>query len=361
MDLDSFNKWLNPQDNNININEAIAQFSNALSECGLVLDGLPIMDGKIKRVRVNGDKGSEKSGAYVGYVDDYPAGYIENFKTGIRLNWKFKLDRESAPRSNEQIEAIAKEYEIKVAQRAQQQLNLNEKTAIRLKDEYDNAQILQGTHAYLKTKGIECMDDALKVDRFGNLLIPLSDSNGKMWSMQRISTNGNKIIGVIKTKSERENGQEYSARKKGCFYNSVPLDLHEQFYVCEGFATAKSIETLLGQPSIMAVDSGNLLSVCEALLEKYPHKKITICADNDLKNEVNTGLNAAMQCREKYPQISVIKPSIANSNISDFNDLMRLKGIAIARADIKSQIAAVKARESKLKNRDKIGYCDNGR
>lgn len=103
------------------------------------------------------------------------------------------------------------------------------------------------------------------------------------------------------------------------------------------------------------------MSVCEALLEKYPHKKIIICADNDIKNEVNTGLNAAMKCKEKYPKIDVIKPSIADSSISDFNDLMRLKGIAVARADIKSQIASVKVRESKLKNRDKIGYCDNGR
>lgn len=159
----------------------------------------------------------------------------------------------------------------------------------------------------------------MKIDRFGNLLIPLSDINGKMWSVQRICANGNKIIGVIKTQSEKERGEEYSARKKGCFYISAPLETYEQFFVCEGYATAKSIEILLDKSSIMAVDSGNLLNVCEALIEKYPHKQITICADNDVKNEIDVGLNAAIKYKEKYPQIHIIKPSTTNKNISDFN------------------------------------------
>ena len=68
------------------MNEALEQFNNALRECGFLIDGLPVMDGKIKRVKVEGDRGSEKSGAYVGYTNGYPAGYIENFKTGERVN-----------------------------------------------------------------------------------------------------------------------------------------------------------------------------------------------------------------------------------------------------------------------------------
>lgn len=350
VNLEKFSKWQYPQKNEIDMNEALEQFNNALRECGFLIDGLPVMDGKIKRAKVEGDRGSEKSGAYVGYTNGYPAGYIENFKTGERVNWKFKLEQEVQVKSlsNAEIEAIKKTNELRAAQRKEEQLRLNEKTAARLKDEYDNAQIAQVNHPYLKAKGIEVQN--LRVDRFGNLLIPLSDSDGKIWSVQRIAANGNKIIGVIKTQKERENGEEYSARKKGCFYSSEPLDLHEQFYICEGFATAKSIEILLDKPSIMAVDSGNLINVCEALLEKYPHKQITICADNDLKNEVNTGLNAALKCKEKYPQINVIKPSMADKNISDFNDLMRLKGVAVARADVKSQLAVT---QMQYKSQDK--------
>lgn len=350
LDLKAFTKWQNPQDNAIDINEAIAQFSNALYECGLLIDEPPIMDGKIKRVRVDGDKGSEKSGAYIGFIDGYPAGYIENFKTGVRLNWK--MTREIYAKTKITNIESTQRFENRKAQRIDERLNLNEKTATRLKEEYDNARFLQGEHSYLIAKGIE-KTDGLKVDRFGNLLIPLSDSNGKMWSVQRISANGSKIIGVIKTQNEKENNEEYAAKKKGCFYSATPLDLHEQFFVCEGFATAKSIEMLLDKPSIMAVDSGNLLNVCEALLEKYPHKQIIICADNDVKKQLNTGLNAAMKCKEKYPQIHIVKPSIADSNISDFNDLMRLKGVAVARADIHSQLVATRARNEVKSIKDK--------
>ena len=90
----------------------------------------------------------------------------------------------------------------------------------------------------------------------------------------------------------------------------------------------------------MAVDSGNLLPVCEALIEKYPDKSITICADNDLKGQINKGLESALKCKERFPQIHIVKPSMADKNISDFNDLVRFKGEAIARADIKSQLVA---------------------
>lgn len=349
VDLNQFSKWLSPQGNAIDMNEVYDQFSKALFECGLIANE-PIMDGKLRRVKVDGDKGSEKSGAYVGYLDGYPAGFIENFKTGQRIAWKFQRERGSQKIvSNANVEAIKKANEIKAAQRADERLRLNEKTAVRLQEEYKNASNLQGKHSYLQAKGIE--SSGLKVDRFGNLLIPLHDTSGKMWSMQRIAPNGNKIIGVIKTQSEKDSGKEYAARKKGCFYTSTPLDSHKEFFICEGFATAKSVEILLSKPTIMAVDSGNLLSVCEALLEKYPHKHITICADNDLKGKINRGFEAALKCKEKYPQIHIIKPSIADREISDFNDLMRIKGKQTARADIQSQLVA-QSIEHNTRNKD---------
>ncbi|WP_110558746.1 hypothetical protein [Helicobacter cinaedi] len=117
----------------------------------------------------------KKSGAYVGYTDGYPAGFIENFKTGQRINWKFELNRESQnkPFTNVDFEAIRKANEAKAAKRANELLSLNEKTALHLRNEYDNASLLQGEHSYLKSKGVKA-DGSLKVDEFNNLLIPLS-------------------------------------------------------------------------------------------------------------------------------------------------------------------------------------------
>ncbi|WP_334090064.1 hypothetical protein [Helicobacter typhlonius] len=41
---------------------------------------------------------------------------------------------------------------------------------------------------------------------------------------------------------------------------------------------------------------------------------------------------------------------MADKNISDFNDLMRLKGVAVARADVKSQLAVT---QMQYKSQDK--------
>ena len=62
------------------------QFAEALRECGLRPDGPLQMDGEMHRVPVEGDKGNERSGAYVGHLDGRPAGFIQNFKTGVKTN-----------------------------------------------------------------------------------------------------------------------------------------------------------------------------------------------------------------------------------------------------------------------------------
>lgn len=61
------------------------EFATAIRECGLQLDGPVQMDGQLHRVPAVGDKGRERSGTYIGHLDGKPAGYIQNFETGQRL------------------------------------------------------------------------------------------------------------------------------------------------------------------------------------------------------------------------------------------------------------------------------------
>lgn len=63
------------------------EFAEALRPAGRLLEG-PDMDGRLRRVRVEGDRRGAKSGAYVGFLNGYPAGYIENLKTGLQQDWK---------------------------------------------------------------------------------------------------------------------------------------------------------------------------------------------------------------------------------------------------------------------------------
>ena len=48
-----------------------------------------LLDGKIHRFRVEGDKQSEKSGAYCIYSDTWPAGWIWNWRSGVQETWAF--------------------------------------------------------------------------------------------------------------------------------------------------------------------------------------------------------------------------------------------------------------------------------
>lgn len=332
MEKTIFDKWLNNEKQAIDTNEALLQFKEALLEQGLIVD-LPIMNGKIQRCQTQDDKKGEKSGAYVGFLDGFPAGYIENFKTGYKNNWKFQLSKGNhtintqKPTLNQK-----KDLSIQKLEKEQERLNLQRKTALKLEKEYLEAKKLKEPHPYLVKKGFDETFN-LKIDKYQNLLIPFQDENGKLWSLQRISKEGKKIIGVIKSNKDRK--IEYSARKKGCFYTQIPLDKQDEFLICEGFATAMTIQKALNKPTIMAIDAGNLNSVVENIKKAFPHKQITIFADNDLKSEIqgknNIGLNAAKEIQTKYPNIRIIIPEIskieAENGMSDFNDIYTKKGL----------------------------------
>lgn len=310
------------------------EFKAALVQYGLHIDGMPIMDGKIHRVQVTGDKGQEKSGAYCAYLDGRPAGFIQNFKSGEKHNWKTIQHWDSQREYDIAIaHAIAQKYIHQQQRRA-----LHIKTAQILKAEFNAAKYAHIGHAYLQNKGLDS-NYFLKQDRYGNLLIPLYDITGFMWSVQRIFANGQKMIGVLRTKDEKEQGIEYPAKKTGCFsviggklewLKHIP-----QLIISEGFATAASLSNALKQPVIMAVDAGNLESVTQALVDAYPNKPIIIAADNDMKkerdNQKNIGLETANAIAQKFSHVSVIKPIFTDNEMqqgmSDFNDIAKARGV----------------------------------
>lgn len=335
---------------NIDTNEALFQFKTALQNQGFIVD-IPIMNGKIQRCKVEGDKGNEKSGAYLGHLDEYPAGFIQNHKTGFKTNWKFELSKDKdnigsnyTHHSNtpqHSLNSFNANHKEKQEQKELELLALQKKTALRLEKEYSQSKETSLSHKYLLAKGLK-QNYNLRVDKFNNLLIPLQDSKGKLWSLQRISESGSKIIGVIKNKDERD--IEYSARKKGCFYTQTPLQEHKQFYLCEGFATAMSLQELLKEPVIMGVDAGNLKAVIQDLKQDYPNTKITLFTDNDLKaslnGKVNVGLESAKAIKEEFKDITIIIPELSKEEalqgMSDFNDIYVKYGYEEMRKRIKN-------------------------
>ncbi len=338
LDKNIFSQWLYPHQKkefSFDENEVLTAFKSALKNQGLIIEGLPIMDGKIHRVKTTNDKGRELSGAYSGFLDDYPAGFVQNFKTGIKENWKMPVEKNQSnniKNSQKLHEQIKKDQEF----REKEILALQEKTALKLEDEYNNARWANSHHPYLKKKGFD-ENFYLKQDNKGSLLIPLKDENGKLWSVQRIFPNGDKIIGVIKTQEEKDQGVEYLAKKQGCFHiiGAKSLEHCKEFIITEGFATAATIYKALNKPVIMGVDAGNLSKIVETLKNKFENTPITLIADNDKKRELkglsNVGVETAKEIQQRFSDIKVIIPKIsdqeAGQGVSDFNDIFLNKGL----------------------------------
>ena len=326
----------------IDKNLALFQFRNKMSELGLIVDDINA-NGKLQRCKAVGDKGREKSGYYVLHIDGYPAGHIGNYKTGESVKWKFEFNKEEARINNSNSFTPKENYNYLDKQREKEE-NLNkeyQKNSLRLEKEFFNADFVEPAHSYLQRKKIDIPFNYLKKDKYNNILIPLEDINGKIWSIQRITQNGDKFIGVLRSKEEKEQDIECPSKKKGCFFTNTSLKEHKEFLICEGFATAMSLEKILDKPVIMAVDAGNLINVVSALREKYPNKQITIFPDNDRKKELqgkeNVGLAKAKAIKEKYPNVKIIPPKIKNNDmqLSDYNDLYVKYGKDIVAKQIK--------------------------
>src|SRR5271165_1559265 len=58
------------------------QFADELHRAGFRLSGgHPVMDGRIHRIQVDGDKPGERNGSYRAFADGVPNGWYQNFKT----------------------------------------------------------------------------------------------------------------------------------------------------------------------------------------------------------------------------------------------------------------------------------------
>jgi len=346
-DLNKFQKWQTPQEE-ITYSNAQEEFKVALQKAGLQIDGLPIMDGTLQRVAVDGDKGQSKSGAYTGFNNGHPAGFIQNYKTGFKDNWKSSMTQPNA--KNQEID-IKNQIEANKAIKAQRERSLEEaynKTAIKLEDEFNNARWAHNQHPYLKKKGFDT-NFYLKQDQNGNLLIPLKDIDGKYWASQRIFSNGDKMIGATRTKEEKEQHIDYPAKKQGNFHLLGAKKLNssiKEVFICEGFATAASVYQATNKPTIMGVDAGNLEIIVTSIKEKFPKMEIIIAADNDIKKELdnkpNVGKETALGIQERHPDVKVALPNFTSEEVgkgfSDFNDLAMSRGLEEVKKQLKDVI-----------------------
>lgn len=259
------NSFTHPQD--------VAQsFNMALDNAGLSTKDKIIPDGNLHRFHVNGDRNGSKNGWYVLFGDGVPAGCFGSWRTGDKGTWCAKADCALTPcQREENKQRMIKARKIREAEQQTRYSSASDK-AISI---WKAAQPALDTHPYLALKGVG--NHGLRL--YKNLLvIPIRDGAGNILSLQFIDDEGNKRF-------------LSGGRKKGCYFAvGVPT---ESLCIAEGYATAASIYESTGIAVAVAFDAGNLEPVALALRNKFPHIKITICADNDMNTQGNPGLTKA--------------------------------------------------------------------
>lgn len=244
---------------NTNLLSLTQQFRQAMQEAGITYSGAILADGKRHRFHIEGHKKGSLNGAYKLHIDNYPAGYFQDFKSGFSQKWRCSGNSPIPRDSAERIKEASRKREVEIRQKQ----NEAAKKAVGI---YQRSKpiIQQLEHAYLIKKRIQPHGVRLYHEA---LAIPIYNESNQIVNLQFISPEGEKRFLT-------------GGRKYGCFH--IIGDLTKRILICEGFATGASLYEDTRQRVVIAFDAGNLLPVAKNIRELSPDSEIIIFGDNDL-------------------------------------------------------------------------------
>lgn len=210
-----------------------------------------------------------------------------------------------------------------------------ERTALRHREAVEAANVAQAAwesaaecteHPYLTRKGVKA--HGLRVLN-GDLLVPMRDVDGKIWSYQAIgeaSSAGKKFMP----------GGAVAGRFHliGKIVDGIPLG------IAEGYATAATIHEATGIPVVAAMNADGLGKVGAQLRKKYPTMRLAVFVDDDRdkskeinpatgKPHDNAGFEKGFRAAAEIGAAIVVPvwkgPRPGGS--TDFNDLARDEGV----------------------------------
>lgn len=296
------------------------EFKTELIKAGFIFGAgeLPNMDGKRYRVAVEGDKGTEKSGSYKAYLDGVPAGSYENFKTTVKAKWKST----GSSLSEDEKKALIADAENKKIEREAAEAKRHAHNAKRSNQVYSLMEPAKPLNAYLSDKGVGAHE--VKEDKKGRLVIPLRDESGEITSIQRVSQGGFKSL-------------KKNAKKSGSFHMLNPEKFKDgdPIAIGEGYSTVASVVDNVSVAGVMAVDSGNLPAVAQAMRNLYPNSPILIVGDDDVDKSINKGREKAIEAAALVGGLATF-PSFGHraEKETDFNDLQRTHGADAVKVQI---------------------------
>ncbi len=251
----------------------IDAFLRAIEDAGLTTHKPSITaDGALHRYRVAGDKPGSLNGWYVLHLDEKPFGSFGSWKTGQSLTWT--AERPESLTAAERL-ALARRMAATRREQAAEQAKVHADAASRAARLWGRTKPADNAHPYLARKQVAAFGVR---DLRGQLVVPMRDADGRLWSLQFIAADGRKTFLT-------------GGRKRGC-YHAIGRPA-AALCIAEGYATGATIYQATGHATAVAFDAGNLLPVAEALRAKFPRLALVIAADNDTETPGNPGLTAA--------------------------------------------------------------------
>ncbi|SOS31358.1 DNA primase (plasmid) [Pseudomonas syringae pv. cerasicola] len=320
-DLDRITAWLPDPSRRAGGGDAESEFLDVLTQAGLVVKGMPVMDGSRQRVATVDDKHGKKSGVYCGFLDRRPAGWFINYHRADSpkdvTNWA-ATGGESDPITRLHIRAGAKQAQ---EDAARDRAVTYAKQTLAAKRLYDRLPAADPAHPYLVRKGIPPTPD-IRQTRNGALVVPFFNASGTFKTLQYIPPEGEKFLFKDAPK------QEHFLVVGG------PLDPVNPILYAEGYATARSLNLATGLPVVMTIDAGNMVAVAKVLHQQYPDSRHLFMADFDHAKDVNKGLIMANEAAIAVGG-QVLYPTFNDAEIArgftDFNDLHQSRGLDAVR------------------------------
>lgn len=268
----------------------MSDLHNALQAYGLVVTSL-IMDGNIHRCGTAA-KPRSTNGWYVVYEEGIAASFGDWANGDEAQYWNNgKLTEHDHEKVRERIQSLREQREQERLEKADQAVNFFESCA------------REGFSDYLVRKQVAA--HGIRFDGT-TIIIPMQDSEGKIWSYQKIYADGSKWF-------------FQGGRVQGCYHviTERHIQQDEQIIVCEGYSTGAAIYEATGIPVFVAFNAGNLKAVCDSLV----FRNILIAADNDkpdtkLKQHYPLGVGESCAKQSGYPYI------ISSHEGWDFNDVL---------------------------------------
>jgi len=215
-------------------------------------------------------------------------------------------------------------------------------------------------HEYLAAKRVQAHGVRVGGDG-GELLVPMRDIEGALWSLQRIRGRDKKYLpGARKTGLMHWIGPK-PVEAAGTGDAQAPAGA-PVLLVAEGYATAASLHEATGLAAVVAFDAGNLKHVARALHERYPLALVAVCGDDDLATLARTGSNPGRKAAEEAAHAAqglAVLPQGLPEGGSDFNDLAAHAGAAVVREQVLAAIAAHHAQQSAQQPTEGAGDSDD--